>query len=423
MRGDTRRYRALHLVEQLQLCGVETRFVHLTDLGFERVINSCSWDVVLLHRTPYPQYLGRIVEQLKKQGTLILSDFDDLLFDPSAFQFINSPDFADSVRANLYIETIQNTQKMLEFSDGATASTCYLADQISRLCKPVWIHRNAFSLEMHNICSEANAVGFARDSRRVVIGYASGTPTHNRDFEMIRPALKQILLTYPQVDLRIIGPLDPGDGWGGTADRISHVSLVPWRRLPWLLGDFDINLAPLVTDNPFAQSKSEIKYMEAGMVGVPTVASPTDAFAFAIRSGQNGFLANTHDEWVDALSALVEDLGLRNTMGGTAFESVMVEYHPVTRAKELVERLEEISQSLRGKPFWIEKKPLPEEIVFRTQKSISNKGWMSQQYEKGPSYIQMGLFQMRVTGLMVTLQFVWVFFRRLISPLIPYKKK
>jgi hypothetical protein len=49
----------------------------------------------------------------------------------------------------------------------------------------------------------------------------------------------------------------------------------------------DINLAPLVMDNPFAQSKSEIKYMEAALVRAPTIASPTDAYRFAIRPGEN----------------------------------------------------------------------------------------------------------------------------------------
>ena len=41
-----------------------------------------------------------------------------------------------------------------------------------------------------------------------------------------------------------------------------------WRELPWIIAQTDINLAPLEMDNPFCQAKSEIKFVEAALVGV-----------------------------------------------------------------------------------------------------------------------------------------------------------
>ncbi len=81
--------------------------------------------------------------------------------------------------------------------------------------------------------------------------------------------------------------------------------MVPWRDLPEKLAKLDINIAPLVMNNPFGKSKSEIKYVEAGLVRVPTIASPTEAFKFAIQSGVNGILAADEEEWSDALAMLV----------------------------------------------------------------------------------------------------------------------
>jgi len=422
VRGDTRRYRALHLVEQMRLCGLQAMFVHLTDPNFERALNSRPWEMAIFHRVPYRKYLNGVIERLRKNNTLILSDFDDLIFDTTAFQFINSPDFADSVRSSMYIETMQRIREMLDCTDGVFASTDFLAGRIRQLNKPVWVHRNAFSFEMQSICRDVLSQAAIREARgKIVIGYASGTPTHNRDFEMIRPALMRILHRYPQAELHLIGPLEVGDGWGDAASRISRSKLVPWRKLPWLLRTFDINLAPLVLDNPFAQSKSEIKYMEAAMVGVPTIASPTDAFLYAIRPGLNGFLAGTQDEWVDALSSLIEDPAKREKTGNVALETVLTEYHPATRAGELANSLEEISQALQGEPFWKNERPTPETIHLQAQRASAEGGWVPRRYEKGPSYFQMGLFSLRSTGFKATLLFVWVFFRRMISPIIPYK--
>jgi glycosyltransferase involved in cell wall biosynthesis len=322
---------------------------------------------------------------------------------------------------------MQRIRKLLLASDASIASTQYLADQIQRTASlRIWIHRNAFSLEMLKRSNEAReAVPAGREPGRVLIGYASGTPTHNRDFEMIRPALKQVLARYPQADLQLIGPLDPGDDWSELAERIRRQKLVPWRRLPGLLAGLDINLAPLLTDNPFAQSKSEIKYMEAALVGVPTIASPTDAFCYAIRPGENGFLANTTEEWASALSRLIEDGSLRRRVGEEARAAVMAEYHPARRAGELVHLLNEAGQMIRGSSFQLEGLA-PEVIEQGAQQAAHNilaKGdWIPERYEKGPTAFQMGLFSLRTVGVLWTLQRVWIAFRRLVAPLFPFKK-
>lgn len=423
VKGDTRRYRALHLVEQLRLCGVEAEFVHLTDPKFQQILLQ-PWKIIFFHRVPYRQYMIPLVEQLNQRGTLLISDFDDLIFDTSVFQFINSPDFADSVRSSLYKETMQRIRAMLDRTAGVTASTGFLADQIRRLGKPTWVHRNAFSLKMLEITTQVRAEAPSRgEDGKVVIGYASGTPTHNRDFEMIRPALQQVMARYPQVELRLLGPLDPGSDWGALRQRIRRFGLVPWRKLPWLLAEFDINLAPLVVDNPFSQSKSEIKYMEAGMLGIPTVASPTDAFCHAIRPGVNGCLAASEEEWVEQLSALIENPAMRKEMGEAAYQATMQEYHPEVRAGQLAALLDEMVQHIQGSRFWQGTPPDAETIRARSRQAASEGGWAPERFEKGPSHIQMGLFSLRTMGLAMTAKYAWIFLRRVLSPIFPFKAK
>ena len=215
------------------------------------------------------------------------------------------------------------------------------------------------------------------------------------------------------MELRIIGPLDPGDDWGELKPRIRRIPLVPWRELPEHLVEFDINLAPLVMDNPFAQSKSEIKYMEAALVRAPTVASPTDAYRYAIRPGENGYLPASDDEWEQALALLIEEPDHRRLIAEEAYHRVLESYHPQVRAAELLATLEQICRQLGGAPFG--SPPAGSSPALPGDFSIDPA------LERNPTLARRALYSIRYRGARTLFIQVWVYFRRLLAPIFPFK--
>ncbi len=405
VRGDTRRYRLFHPWEYLRLAGYEPTLAHISDPDLPTRLQHAG--LVLLQRVSWNPWVGRQLAELRRRQARVLADVDDLIFDPAAFRYIDSPDFADPVRAALYQEEMRRNRQTLAASDAILASTGYLAEQAGGLGRPVYVLRNAFSQEMLELSQAARQAPPAeRASGKVIIGYASGTLTHNRDFAMIRPALERVMARFPQVELWLAGPLDPGANWGSLAERIRPLALVPWRDLPPVQAQFDINLAPLRIDNPFGQSKSELKFIEAALVGRPTIASPSEAFRTAIRPGENGLLAEGSQQWEQALSLLVENPELRRALGEQAYEDVMEGYHPRQRAADLLRILGE-ARALPAQP-----PAAPRPAIQRLQP----------QDEIHPTIWQVGLYNLRHRGWMTLLMQIWIFFRRLIAPIFPYRR-
>lgn len=419
VRGDTRRYRCFHTYEQLKLAGIEAQLSHTTDPALITKAENAS--IFILHRTSYDSRMKRLLEVIEKQGSLAILDTDDLIFDPEAFRWIDSPDFQDPVRAALYREDMHRHRSTMDACQAVVVSTNYLAEKVRSLGKPVWVHRNAFSMEMLSI-AEAAYQQRKMVPDRVVIGYASGTPTHNRDFATVKPAIKQILQRYPQAQLRIVGALDPGTDWGALGARIRHDPLVPWRELPQILVQFDINLAPLVSDNPFSQCKSEIKYVEAALLRVPTVASSTSAFQFAIKPGENGYLATAYQDWVSALSMLIEDSQSRWSMGERAYAHVLGNYHPAKRTTELLSILDQIYQSQLGKPSSLISETNRRQDQLNKAAENMRGFRISPEIERSPTLAQMAHYSLRYRGLRTLLMQVWIYFRRMLVPLFPYRR-
>jgi len=342
VRGDTRRYRALHLFQQMTLLGIPTRVTHLVDPQLPRMMEQA--DLIVVHRAAANRSLEKSLQAARTRGALVLADTDDLIFDPQAFDYIDNPEFIDPVRTRLYREEMLRHRRTLELCAGALVSTEYLAGQVEKLGIPARVHRNAVSMEMWELGRRPGESPRPPDGR-FVMGYASGSPTHNRDFALIQPVLQDFLIQYPQAELRLIGFLDLDASWQPFAGRIRQDPLRPWRELPAWLADLDLNLAPLEADNPFSLSKSEIKWLEAALVSVPTIASRTPAFETAIHPGENGWLAGSLEEWRAALVQAL-DPDLRSLCAERAYDDVWREYRPEVRAYQLRTTLLSFSKSL-----------------------------------------------------------------------------
>jgi glycosyltransferase involved in cell wall biosynthesis len=422
VRGDTRRYRTMHPYQQMGVANLCRQLSHLTHPKLETQFENAA--IVILHRVPMNSQVEKLLACLHARGGLAIYDADDLIFDLDAFDWIDSPDFQDPIRVKLYKEDMLRYRHTLEACDAAMVSTDFLAQQVRILHKPVWIHRNAFSYEML-FYSEQARMNRQIHPGKVIIGYASGTPTHQKDFNLVRGALENLFTRYPQADLCLLGSIKMEAGWEQFKNKFSaHIQMrprVPWRQLPVEMARWDINLAPLIMDNPFTQSKSEIKYMEAALVQVPTIASPTDAFQFAIRPGENGFLAANESEWLDNLEAMMHE-DVRKQVGRLALEHVLANYNPEIRANQLVEVLNEMCRSGQTQS-------LVEKILIPTYDSVeggeinpSKKSlWIKANEEDHPTLIELGIYNLRYRSLWTLIQQVWIFFRRLVAPIFPYR--
>lgn len=344
--GDTVRYRCYHPQEQLAGRGVRAATRSWNDPHLFG--DALDYDLFILHRVMYTGFISDLIDLLHQLGKVAIFDTDDLVFELTTANYDNLLATMDDDHAKRYRQSIRLRAKTLSYCDYALTTTQFLADRLRRHGKQTFITRNSLNDELVQISEDAYRRR-APQENRVVIGYFSGSPSHNQDFAVAAPAVLRLMERYPQVHLHVWGYLSLDDRFARFGERVQQTPYVPWQKLPYEIGQVDVNIAPLELDNPFCQSKSELKYFEAGIVGVPTIASPTDAFKFAITHGENGLLASTTKEWLSNLEQLSLDSARRQALGETARQHVLAHYTPAARGIELTRTLNQIWRDWRAR--------------------------------------------------------------------------
>jgi len=314
--------------------------------------------VVVIWRSRCTSLLERAVTAWRQRGAVILCDLDDHMVDPT----IACPEIIDAIRflglaparVAAHYASIRRT---LDLADACLVPTAALAAAVEACGRQAFVLPNGFDRDTYRTSREAvlrRALEEAAGTDGLVrIGYAAGSRTHQRDFTVAAPAIARVLHEHPQCRLVLfrdsrrnvpIVDVDEFPDLARLTDQIEWRRLAPLERLPEELARFDINLAPLEVGNVFCEAKSELKYFEAALVGVPTVASPTAPFRTAINPGITGFLASDTETWYACLARLVGDIGLRRRMGQAALHDVLHRYGSDARSM----RLEEIFANVRG---------------------------------------------------------------------------
>jgi len=311
---STFRYRVFNVIEVLNALSQDVSaawFCAAEIESFDRVLEAA--DVLVICRTRYSHHLNEIITRAKSKGCVVIFDVDDFVFDPNYVQLVVrtlDQDFEHPNVWDFWFAYIGRVGATLRLCDRVIVTNEYLAARAREMgARDVRIipnFLNSAQLEIsRRILQAKRASGYARDDR-IHLGYFSGTPSHNRDFEIIVQVLNRLLTEDDRLRLRVVGFLDLKGGLGQHHDRIERHPLCDFLNLQRLIGSTEINLVPL-QDNTFTQCKSELKYFEAGIVGTVTIASPIHTLRSAIRDGVNGHLAN-EQEWEAKLRILLGEL-------------------------------------------------------------------------------------------------------------------
>ena len=109
-------------------------------------------------------------------------------------------------------------------------------------------------------------------------------------------------------------------------DRL-RPEFVRWRAESEVqdLARLDIGVMPL-PDEPYERGKCAFKLIQYMSLARPALASPVGANKEVVEDRVSGILPRTDREWEDGLTALIQDPGLRRSMGARARARVVASY-------------------------------------------------------------------------------------------------
>ena len=311
------RYRVLNKAEQLRKNGFMVKVVNVSEFDISQARYASH---IIIYRAPWSYQLQFLCDTAKRDKKPVYFDIDDLVFDTVyTDQLSYTQGLSEKDKGN-YDAGVKNYGKMLAACDGAITSTFQLKEELLKYKDKVLLNRNRASSDLIEISSHF-IKDYSQQDSKVKIGYFSGSISHNENFELIKPAIQSLLAVYKNMELHIVGHLDIPEDMKPYQQQIVVHDYVDWKDLPQLISQVDINLAPLV-DSVFNRAKSEIKWMEAALVKVPTVASHIGAFSDMVIDGETGLLAND-GEWKEKLESLILSSDLRQELAENAYDFVL----------------------------------------------------------------------------------------------------
>jgi glycosyltransferase involved in cell wall biosynthesis len=326
------RYRGYNVMEALRLAGVEV--AHLDDRYLsDHLARALAYDLIVLVRRQMTPEIAQLLDAAGRFSVPVIFELDDYLFDDETIPYVemyrNLP--IHEARAH-----VRKWRDLLDRCDYCTASTAHLAERAAATGKDSYLIHNGVNVTLIELSRRALEDARRAPARRGLrLGYVSGTRTHQKDFRQIAPVLLRLMDEFPTLELIVRGDFDLAEfpEFVRFGARVVGRPFIDWRQVPEEIAQLDINLIPLEI-NTFTEAKSELKYLEAALLKVPSVATPTRPFASCITHGVNGFVARDADEWYDALRSLIIDPELRSRMGERAYRHAIAAFGPNVIADE-----------------------------------------------------------------------------------------
>lgn len=290
------------------------------------------YDIVVIHREAFPLFapvIEKVVLRRAKRSrrrTRVMFSFDDAIYaghgDVSS---LSHPRLYRWKHGRGYDDVIRGCHHVI-------AGNRILAEYAGRLNPSVTVIPTVVDCNQYRPpASDQNQQG------QVTIGWM-GSPTTAPYLGIVESALRRIANKLAgKVRYRFVGCPE------------YNLDLPNFTSVPFHLQtereelqQFDIGLMPL-TDTAWSRGKCAFKAIQYMASGVVTVASPVGITPDLIRAGVNGFLAESQDDWFQALDQLVTDASLRNRIAREARRSVEAGYSLEVWAPRLVALFDQLS--------------------------------------------------------------------------------
>lgn len=277
---------------------------------YKRISFDASTDIIFIARIFNIDYLKKIYSYAVDNRVPILFETDDLLlFDR---------------RSDKRAENFEMLSRYLAKASGIVTSTQYLADELKKYNSRVFLFPNLLDPAIWNMENEKK-----RNNTEKLNICCIGTGIMPENLRLIVPAIEYCDKVYGS---DIVFHL-----WGNqkyverNIRELKNVKLiegkVPYTKFAGQLQEssFDMAVVPL-NDSHFNSAKSNIKYLEYGISGIPALFSRVGPYEL-LPDGQGCVIVeNDPDDWRDRLVGLIDNEALRHRLSDHAFEDVRDNY-------------------------------------------------------------------------------------------------
>ncbi|MEX2567184.1 MAG: glycosyltransferase family 4 protein, partial [Cyclobacteriaceae bacterium] len=282
-----------------------------------------KYDLIFVEKELFP-YLPAFAEWFLAKTKGFIVDYDDAVF--------HNYDLGKYPGVKRFLpDKIDRTMKMAEL---VTVGNSYLKDRAwaagsSRIVMmPTVIDPNRYLMKIH------------QDKPIVSIGWI-GSPSTLRYLEGILPVLEQLKRKFKIILVQVNGKNQVK--FSGSTEKI------PWTEAGEVdaILKMDIGIMPL-PDNPWERGKCAYKLIQYMACGLPVVASPVGMNKEVVQHGINGYLAKSEEEWIAALSKLIQDWQLRKSFGENGHQLVMEKYTLERNFEKMLEMVAPLNPPSRG---------------------------------------------------------------------------
>lgn len=267
-----------------------------------------NFDFVFIQREAYmlgTSYFERKFSALP--NTKVIYDFDDAIWLQNVSQ---------ANKRFSWLKNPKKTEEQIKVANLVLAGNNYLKDYALQFNKnvvlvPTTVNTTAFDKKLH--------LG-PPNKKTVTIGW-SGSNTTIEHFKYAIPFLKILKEKYGKaIDFKVIGD-------ASYTNKELGIQGIAWTSETEVsaMADIDIGIMPLPNDE-WAKGKCGLKGLTYMALEIATIMSPVGVNSEIIQHGENGFLAETTQEWVNCIELLINDSSLREKLGKNARKTVEQRY-------------------------------------------------------------------------------------------------